>query len=654
MCHHKPVHRPRVLPVLLLFLLCVGIGWGQQTIVWKHLSNRDGDFAWADVERQAAALVFDVDQDGAEDFVIAGWSKETSMVWFRYVKGLWQRYLVDDRQSHIEAGGDFYDIDGDGDLDILHGGSWAVNQVWWWENPYPVFDSETPWRRHTIKDWGQKQHHDQIFGDFDGDGRGELVLWNQRAQTLFMADIPADPKTKDNWQLQEIWSWPKAFKYEGFAQADVDLDGKIDLIGGGRWFKHVEGFRFKENVIDPNYGMSRATVADFIKGGRPEIVLNSGDGVGPLTLYEWWHGRWNKTVLIETVDHGHTLQTADFNSDGHPDIYAAEMYDPGPKDMCKQYLLYGDGQGHFEIQVLSTGIGTHEGKVGDLDGDGDLDILQKDFQHEQRVDIWLNQGSGQRVRLIEDAVDTSAGGLACFKIVTPGATYYLEKSGGGLSSMIDPDGIDWIGFHPERGSGAAGEYRGFPNAVHRQAGSYFHPRNSRTDPCTSQVIKAEPEQVAILVESDNELWAGRYDFYVTHCTFTMTHMPPDKRYWILYEGVPGGDYDDADWWMTSAIRQRMPLTTKHDGDIPAQEWIAFGDAHGLDRVLFLCHHEDDADPDRFYQMQHTMTVFGFGRQGMEKYLNQTPQHFSIGFLETTDSARINRSVSHLMAVEPRE
>ena len=28
--------------------------------------------------------------------------------------------------------------------------------------------------------------------------------------------------------------------------------------------------------------------------------------------------------------------------------------------------------------------------TGDLDGDGRLDILQKDFQKDRRVDIWLN------------------------------------------------------------------------------------------------------------------------------------------------------------------------------------------------------------------------------------------------------------------------
>lgn len=360
---------------------------------WQHLSTFHDlrTIELPNVGWQSSAIVFDIDKDGTDDVVIAGWS-DPSMVWLRKSKteNKWQRYLIDHRKSHIEAGGAFFDIDGDGDLDIVQGGSWATNKVWWWENPYPNFDPQKPWNRYFIKNSGENQHHDQIFGDFDGDGLGELVFWNQRAQKLYLADIPKNPQKPANWKLQEIWSWPMEFKYEGLAKADVDLDGKVDLIGGGYWFKHEGGTRYTANKID-DYGQSRSGAGDLIKGGRPEIVLGSGDGIGPLNLYQWQGDRWLKITLIDTVVHGHTLEIADFNGDGNLDIYTAEMYTPGAGPQCKQWLLLGDGKGKFTQKVLSIGIGTHEGKVGDLDGDGDVDILQKDFQEHRRVDIWLNQ-----------------------------------------------------------------------------------------------------------------------------------------------------------------------------------------------------------------------------------------------------------------------
>jgi hypothetical protein len=245
------------------------------------------------------------------------------------------------------------------------------------------------------------------------------------------------------------------------------------------------------------------------------------------------------------------------------------------------------------------------------------------------------------VRLVANSKDASPG---AYMIATPIAAYHLEKTGGGLSSMVDRDGRDWLSFHPAPGSGAGGEYRGFPNAVHQQAGNYFHPRNQKTDPCTLTVERIKPDQVTISSLSSNGLWACTYDFFATHCTFTMTRMPPDKKYWVLYEGTPGGQYDDDDWWMTSAVKTPQPMTVNHEGDIPAPEWIAFGDPR-LNRTLVLWHHEDDAFPDSFYQMERKMTVFGFGRKKTQKFQNAVPQRFSIGFLETTNSAAVSQALS---------
>lgn len=252
-------------------------------------------------------------------------------------------------------------------------------------------------------------------------------------------------------------------------------------------------------------------------------------------------------------------------------------------------------------------------------------------------------GEGSPVRFTASATLPALAGLDCYKIETDVATYYLEKSGAGLAALIDRDGNDWIGFHPEPGSGAAGEFRGFPNAVHRQAGNYFHPKNQNTDPSTTRVDHVGPDRVTISATSGNGLWECRYDFFPSHCTFTMTKMAQGYKYWVLYEGTPGGQYDDTDWWMTSAVKEPQPMTTNHEGDIPAPEWIVFGD-RALDRVLFVVHHEDDEHPDRFYQMNQQMTVFGFGREGLEKFLDSVPQSFSIGLLETTDHGEISRAL----------
>jgi hypothetical protein len=88
------------------------------------------------------------------------------------------------------------------------------------------------------------------------------------------------------------------------------------------------------------------------------------------------------------------------------------------------------------------------------------------------------------------------------------------------------------------------------------------------------------------------------------------------------------------------------METNHEGDIPAPEWIAFGDSKQR-RALVLLNHKDDEHPDSFYQMQGDMTVFGFGRQRMQKYLTQTEHRFSIALIESDSHQDIERFVSEM-------
>jgi hypothetical protein len=361
--------------------------WENQSSTWTHLSSLTGKLPVPNVGRQVATLILDIDKDGLDDFIIASYEK---MVWYKQEKSVWRKFALENGSPavHMEAGGDFFDIDKDGDLDVVMAAQSKLGEVWWWENPYPDYFPGKPWKRHLVAEIGGT-HHDQIFGDFDGDGLTELAFWYNRGKILYLAEIPSDPK--QSWSYTEIAQFKDDLPSpEGLAKIDLDLDGKLDIIGGGYWFKHTGGTDFTPNVIDSEYRFSRTAVGDLIKGGRSEVLIGSGDQTGPLNMYEWKKGKWIKQTLIKFVDHGHTLRVGDLNLDGNLDIYTAEMYNPGPLDACRQLILYGDGKGKFKTVVLSTGLGTHEGRIGDLDGDGDLDILQKDFNQQRRVDIWLN------------------------------------------------------------------------------------------------------------------------------------------------------------------------------------------------------------------------------------------------------------------------
>jgi hypothetical protein len=47
-------------------------------------------------------------------------------------------------------------------------------------------------------------------------------------------------------------------------------------------------------------------------------------------------------------------------------------------------------------------------------------------------------------------------------------------------------------------------------------------------------------------------------------------------------------------------------------------------------------------------MEHKMTVFGFGRKGIEKFLDSVPRQFSIGFVESSNHHELSNFVTTLL------
>ncbi len=454
---------------------------------WTHLSTSKGDLPLPSSSiYQPAALIFDIDKDGINDFVIASRREAGSaVVWYQRHATGWNRLVIDDTVLDIEAGGAFHDIDADGDLDLVLGGDSRSNQIWWWENPYPTYTAAGKWTRRLIKDDGATKHHDMIFGDFDGDGQAEFVFWNQRSKQLFLAEVPADPRQHGPWPYTEIYRWSGDQEHEGLAQADVDGDGLVDLIGGGRWFKFLGNQRYQPEVIDADQHFTQAAVGQLKAGGRPEIVFSAGDWAGPLRWYEWDGQQWvTHNLLPGNIDHGHSLAVADMNGDGFLDIFAAEMRLNGDNPDAKSWIFLGDGTGNFTQTVVATGLDNHESSVGDLDGDGDLDILSKPWNWQTPgLDIWLNNhvvpecdatdARWQR-HLIESAkpwrtlfvtsadinrdghVDVITGGWWYQHPGTPGGNWLRHPIGAGLNNMALVADFDRDGDPDILGTGGEG------------------------------------------------------------------------------------------------------------------------------------------------------------------------------------------------------
>ena len=239
--------------------------------------------------------------------------------------------------------------------------------------------------------------------------------------------------------------------------------------------------------------------------------------------------------------------------------------------------------------------------------------------------------------MVTVADDVQHQGQASYKIITPGGTYLYHKQGGGFASLFDADGNDWISYRPRGGS--AGHFRGIPNMVYPEG--HFHPGGTGF---VSRIEADGPIKVSIVSQSGDDKWACRWDIFPTFARLTVTKAA--GPYWFLYEGTPGGKLDlDNDFCIRSP-NVRTKASESWITTLPDPEWVAFGDGK-IKRVLYMVHCQPDKAEDSYWPMQGNMTVFGFGRKNLEKYMTAVPNQFVIGlapesgFVEAMRSACCN-------------
>ena len=437
-------------PILLTVISCLISFVSIKAQQWEYVSSTAGQIplTWK-ATQQTASLVLDIDNDGIEEFIIGGRDKGPALIYFKYERSIgWREFAIEKGMLGIETGGTFYDIDNDGDKDVVFGGDAESNKIWWWENPYPFFNPNVPWNRKEIKNDGQNQHYEQVFGDFKQTGKAQLAFWNQETRTLFIADIPEDVRAGKKWAYEPVFvadeKEKKVTYAEGCIAADVDGDGFTDIIAGNYWFKYVDG-KFKATKIAEVGG--RVVAAKFRAGKKMQIIISPANGKGKLMYYECtgsaevsanWKG---KDLIGKELNHAHTLEAADINDDGNLDIFSAEMAkwsekktEPGNAD-AQAFVLYGDGKGNFEKTIFQKGTDFHEGRVYDADGDGDMDIVSKPYNwNAPRLDMWLQNGTGERQPSISKTLSSRIGLELYslrdqFKTDVPGTLAYVKSLG---------------------------------------------------------------------------------------------------------------------------------------------------------------------------------------------------------------------------------
>jgi hypothetical protein len=175
---------------------------------------------------------------------------------------------------------------------------------------------------------------------------------------------------------------------------DLDGDGDIDIVRANTWFENKDG-KGLEWLAHDNIPMGRkgpfgicvrTFVVDMDGDGHKDIVMCDADiedcKVVILLNEDGKGGKWLKKELPQSFRYGslHSFAVADLNGDGRLDIASNEQEEllPSGRENPRWIVWENLGKNQFkETIVLDQKLGGHELQVGDVDGDGDLDICSK-------------------------------------------------------------------------------------------------------------------------------------------------------------------------------------------------------------------------------------------------------------------------------------
>lgn len=279
----------------------------------------------------------DVNLDGWLDFVRVGFPGQ-EVLWFENPKqeaGHWKSHLIHKTLGNESAG--FFDVDGDGKMDVLGGDSPTGEMVWF---KAPVSGDNLKWQRFTIsqvKSPGTEPFsHGLGVGDMNKDGHQDVIIregwW----------EAPADPQTPD-WEFHEAnLGEPAAQMYAH----DFDGDGDQDVVSSSA---HALGIWWHEQVTD-----------------------------------EQGNAEWKTHLISDAFTQSHGLVLTDMNSDGHPDLVTGKRYfahmgkDPGEYEPAVLYWYeFKPGATPTWVPHLvdANSGGGVEVDVEDISGDGLKDII---------------------------------------------------------------------------------------------------------------------------------------------------------------------------------------------------------------------------------------------------------------------------------------
>jgi hypothetical protein len=316
----------------------------------------------------------------------------------------------------------FFDVDGDGRLDILliNGADWiskgrATTAALYRNNGNGTFSDITQGSGLDISIHGMGA----AVGDYDNDGRDDLYISAVGGDHLFHNE--GGGHFRDMTRESGISNAQFAASTAWF---DYDRDGKLDLFVGN----YVQWTQQDDKWCSLDGTTKSYCTPESYKGVSSKLYHNLGNGK--------FEDVTSKAGLADPTSKALGVTVFDYNADGWPDLFIANDTQPNK-------LYRNMGNGTFREEALTAGVafgddGTARGAMGtdaiDYDHSGRQHLLVGNFSN-QMLALYHNEGNG----LFVDVAPRSPVGRVSLLSLTFGA-FFFDYDLDGLPDIFAANG----------------------------------------------------------------------------------------------------------------------------------------------------------------------------------------------------------------------
>lgn len=374
--------------------------------------------------------IADFNNDGLPDLMVA--NDVGSVVW--YENPGWARHVLGNGGPSDSASA-VGDLDRDGDVD-------AVVGQFWYEN----VGLSTSFTLHWMNPIGLGTH-DSIIVDINSDGKPDIV---SRGESLPTVRVYLQQGTASDYQVFEL---EPGVGRNGLDVADVNRDGRLDVVVGGVWMECPTGdlatTAWTPHTFASWNDYATVHVSDINRDGQPDIVLGVSEAVGSLSWFQ--APSWTEHVIDTGLTKVHNFVIADVDHNGTPDVTASEFEGAG------RLIFYSNQGATWPSTVLGTDA-IHNLRGDDLNNDGTIDFFGAGAWGQAPVIAYLSEssscsGTGGAGGATGGAPST--GGAQTGGAPTGGAPTGGTSSGGASDASVDGSDSS-AGGSPTGGATATG------------------------------------------------------------------------------------------------------------------------------------------------------------------------------------------------------